>query len=282
LTSSVSGSTVTLSWSAPTTGAAATSYVIEAGSFPGGSDFVQPTGNLQTSFTAANVGNGTYFVRVRAANGAGMSTASNDVIVSVGGGDSTPRVGAPGAPRGLVTQVTGSTVVFGWSAPLDGGMPQTYWIDAGSSTGLSDLASFSTGSAATALAVPGVPAGTYYVRVRAANASGTSAPSNEAVVFVGGTTSCTVRPDPPVALRSTVSGATVLLQWGAAVGSPTSYIIEAGSGAGLADLLVSDSGSTALTMVATSVGAGTYFVRIRARNACGISDPSNEAVVVVQ
>src|SRR5262249_60215346 len=102
--SSVSGSTVTLSWSAPTTGAAATSYVIEAGSFPGGSDFVQPTGNLQTSFTAANVGNGTYFVRVRAANGAGMGTASNEVIVGVCGGGSPPEVGAPGAPRRLGPQ----------------------------------------------------------------------------------------------------------------------------------------------------------------------------------
>jgi peptidase C25-like protein len=281
LASSVSGSTVTLSWSAPATGSAPTTYVIEAGSFPGARDFVQATGALATSFTASNVGNGTYFVRVRAANGAGMGAASNEVIVAVGGSGSTPTAGTPGAPRGFVTQVTGSTVVFAWGAPLDGGTPQSYWIDAGSSTGLSDLASFSTGSVATAFVVPGVPAGTYYVRVRAANASGTSAPSNEAVVFVGGTTSCTVRPDAPAALQSAVAGSTVTLAWAAAVGTPTSYIVEAGSSSGLADLLVSDTGNTGRIMVATGVGHGTYFVRIRARNACGISDPSNEAVVVV-
>jgi predicted phage tail protein len=264
------------------TGTSPASYVIEAGSFPGASDYFLPTGTLATSFVATSVGTGTYFVRVRAANSAGMGAASNEVIVSVGAGDSAPRPGAPAAPRGFITQVTGSTVVFVWAAPAVGGTPQTYWIDAGSSTGLSDRASFSTGSAATAFVVPGVPAGTYYVRVRAANASGTSTPSNEAVVFVGGTTSCAVRPDAPVALRSTVDGSTVTLEWSGAVGSPTSYILEAGSRGGLADVLVSDTGNTGRTMVATNVGSGTYFVRVRARNACGTSDASNEAVVVVQ
>jgi len=171
--------------------------------------------------------------------------------------------------------------VFVWDAPADGGTPRTYWIDAGSTTGLSDLASFSTGSAATAFVVAGVPAGTYYVRVGGGNDAGTSAPSNEVVVFVGGVTSCSVRPDPPVELRSTVAGSTVTLEWGAAVGSPTSYIVEAGSSAGLANLLVSDTGNTGRVMVASGVGHGTYFVRVRGRNACGVSDPSNEAVVVV-
>src|SRR5262249_58992122 len=118
-------------------------------------------------------------------------------------------------------------------------------------------------------------------RVRAGNGAGTGAPSNEVVLFVGGVTSCSVRPDPPVALRSTVAGSTVTLEWVAAVGSPTSYIVEAGSSAGLANLLVSDTGNTAGVMVASGVGHGTYFVRVRARNACGISDPSNEVVVVV-
>ncbi|HKB11031.1 MAG TPA: fibronectin type III domain-containing protein, partial [Vicinamibacterales bacterium] len=283
LTSSVSGSTVYLAWEAAASGAAPTTYVIEAGAFPGSRDFVQATGDLATSFTADHVGNGTYFVRVRAANGAGMSAPSNEVIVTVDGGSggSAPRSGAPGTPRGLMSQVVGSTVTLAWSAPGDGGIAQSYWIDAGSSAGLKDLASFQTGNPATALVVPGVPAGTYYVRVRAANDAGTSAPSNEVVVFVGGTTSCSVRPDAPAALRSTVTGSTVVLEWSAAGGSPTSYIVEAGSSFGLANLLVSDTGNTGRTMVATGVGRGTYFVRVRARNACGTSDPSNEAVVVV-
>ena len=280
LTSTVSGATVTLSWSAPTTGAAATSYVVEAGAFPGRSDYVIPTGTLATSFVATGVGSGTYFIRVHGANAAGLGAGSNEVLVNVAS-DATPRPGAPGAPRALMAQVNGSTVIFAWLPPAEGGTPRTYWIDAGSSVGLSDLASFPTGSAATGIIIPDVPAGIYFVRVRAANDSGAGAASNETVAFVGGAASCVARPDPP-ALRSTVDGSTVTLAWSAAVGSPTSYIIEAGSSSGLANLLVTDTGSTGQAMVTPNVGAGTYFVRVRARNACGTSDPSNEAVVVVQ
>jgi len=44
---------------------------------------------------------------------------------------------------------------------------------------------------------------------------------------------------------------------------------------------VQDTGTPATTLAAPGVAAGTYFLRIRARNACGTSAPSNEAVAVV-
>jgi hypothetical protein len=78
-----------------------------------------------------------------------------------------------------------------------------------------------------------------------------------------------------------VSGSTVTLGWSAPSGAPTSYVIEAGSRSGAADLVVTDSGGTGTVMVATGVGGGVYFVRVRARNPCGTSSASNEAVIVV-
>jgi predicted phage tail protein len=245
---------------------------------------VQPTGNVATFFIADGVGVGTYFVRVRAASAAGVSAASNEVIVVVGSGSGqTPRSGAPAPPTGLVATVNGSMVSFAWNAPTSGGAPLQYRIDAGSSVGMSDLASFSTGNTATSVSVPGVPAATYYVRLRTVNEVGTSEPSNEVVVFVDGSSSaCSAPPAAPSALRFAVSGSTVTLTWNAAGGSPTSYIIEAGSFPGEADILVSDTGTKATAMVATGVGSSTYFVRIRARNSCGTSGSSNEVAIVVR
>src|SRR5262249_26057266 len=83
LASSVSGSTVTLSWVAAASGAAPASYVIEAGSFSGGRDFAQSTGSLATSFLATNVSNGTYFVRVPAANAPGTGAPSHQLLLIV-------------------------------------------------------------------------------------------------------------------------------------------------------------------------------------------------------
>jgi Peptidase family C25 len=282
LTSSVVGSTLTLTWAAPASGVAPDWYVIEAGSFSGARDFVQATGSLATSFTANDVGAGTYFVRVRAENGAGIGPASSEVIVAVGaGGGPSPTDDAPGPPVELVVAVDGSTIAFAWNAPAAGGAPSAYWLDAGSSVGLSDLASFPTGSAATSFSMSGVPAGTYYVRARAVNDAGTSVPSNEVFVFVAGDTACSAPPSAPSGLRFAVEGSTVTVAWNAAAGSPTSYIIEAGSFPGEADALVSDTGTTATTMIATGISSATYFVRVRGRNSCGTSGSSNEVAIVV-
>jgi len=91
----------------------------------------------------------------------------------------------PAAAANLFAAVNGSTVVLSWFQGPSPDPATSYVIQAGSSTGRSDLAVFDTGSTATTQTVTSVPAGTYFVRVRSRNSSGTSAPSNEIVVTVG-------------------------------------------------------------------------------------------------
>lgn len=87
-------------------------------------------------------------------------------------------------------------------------------------------------------------------------------------------------PGAPQNFGFSVNGALVALQWGApnAGGAPASYIIEAGSAPGLSNLAVAPVGGNAAQVQAP---AGTYFVRIKARNACGMSGASNEQVIRV-
>jgi predicted phage tail protein len=191
LTSSVNGTTVTLTWLVPTSLDPATSYVIEAGSSAGSTNIaVFDTLSAATSFTVTGVPAGTYFVRVRARNSAGTSAASNEVVVIVAGG---PCAGSPNAPSGLTASVNGSSVSLSWTASGSGCAPTGYVVEAGSTPGASNLANVNTGSAATTFSAGGVPAGTYYVRVRAANGSGASGPSNETIVIVGTSASLTGR-----------------------------------------------------------------------------------------
>ena len=58
------------------------------------------------------------------------------------------------------------------------------------------------------------------------------------------------------------------------------FVIEAGSSPGLANLamLVLDGSTRSFSVVAPP---GTYFVRIRGRNTCGVGPVSNEIVVTV-
>jgi len=185
-----------------------------------------------------------------------------------------------GAPTNLVASVVGSTVTLAWTAPNGGDPVSSYVIEAGTATGLANLASFSTGNASTVFHASGIGAGSYYVRVRSANAAGASAPSNEILLVVGGSPG--VPPGAPTGLTNTVNtGGTVGFAWNPASGSPTSYVVEAGSQSGLANLANSDLGSAATAMTATGVGGGTYYVRVRAKNGFGISGPSNEVVLTV-
>ena len=182
LVTTSSGSSVTLTWSAPASGDAVTSYAIEAGSATGLANLANfATGSTATSFSAGGVGNGTYYVRVRAQNASGTSAASNESVLVVGAAGCTT---APNAPSGLAITTSGSTVTLGWSASAGGCSPTSYLLQAGSSVGQSDLANSNVGNT-TSYVATGVGSSTYYVRVRAANAFGQSAPSNEFTLVVG-------------------------------------------------------------------------------------------------
>jgi hypothetical protein len=121
------------------------------------------------------------------------------------------------------------------------------------------------------------------LRVLAANTFGIGPPSNEVTLIVVDPSSCTAAPPVPTNLVPVVSGSTVTLGWSpVATPTVTSYVIEAGSAPGLADLAVVDTGTTVGTATFGGVSRGTYYVRVRSKNACGVSAGSNEVVVTVR
>jgi Tol biopolymer transport system component len=180
----VAGSAVSLSWTAPGIGGAASTYLIEAGSDPGMSNLASfTTGNPGTTFVAADVAEGLYYLRVKAINTGGTSGPSNEISLVVGCAS-----GPPGAPTGL----TGPIAFFGagyltWTAPavIPGiaSAATAYVLEAGTAPGLRDFAAIELGGTATSYYFTGLPEGFYYARVKARNACGLSAPSNEFRVY---------------------------------------------------------------------------------------------------
>ncbi len=61
----------------------------------------------------------------------------------------------------------------------------------------------------------------------------------------------------------------------------TSYVVEAGSSAGLSNLGVFEVNAEETFVHFLGVRDGVYYVRVKARNACGLSAPSNELRVVM-
>jgi predicted phage tail protein len=167
------------------------------------------------------------------------------------------------------------------TAPPTGGAPTSYVIEVGSSAGLSNLVVFDTGNTLASFSTIGVGSGAYFVRVRARNAAGTSGPSNEFIVIVGGGPGpCTGPPGTPAGLTFSINGSIVTLRWTAASGQPTTYIIEAGSSPQTSNLANLSTGNAG-TGLSAAAPPGTFYVRVRARNACGTSGSSNEIIVIV-
>jgi hypothetical protein len=77
--------------------------------------------------------------------------------------------------------VTGSTVVLSWTTG-SGGTPTSYTLTAAATPTGSPIATVTlTGLGAS---FTNVPPGTYYLRLTASNAAGTSAPSSQVTVTV--------------------------------------------------------------------------------------------------
>ena len=179
---------------------------------------------------------------------------------------------APAAPRALTAGVSGFSATVSW---LSDGAADTFLVEAGSSSGTTDVGIFPVGTATSATGALG--AGRYFVRVKSVGDAGVSPASSEVILDVPSTS---VAPEAPGGLSGTVTAGVVTLRWRAAAGNAASYVIEAGSGPGLANLAVLATGHLDTTFV-TAAPPGTYHVRVRATNAFGQSGASNEIVVVV-
>jgi predicted phage tail protein len=222
-----------------------------------------PTGSTAPFFTLANAPSGAFYVRVRTVTAAGTSDPSNEIRVFI----NTPA--APSAPTNLLATVNGSDVALAWQNTAAGGATTSMMLDA-------------TGSFIGSLPVPlggsasfgGVPPGTYTISLRAVNAVGSSGSSNAVTITVPGT--CSGAPLAPENLVIAKNGATLSLFWDLppAGPAPTGYtIVVTGAFNGAVDLL-----QRAIT---ATVGAGTYYISVRATNACGVSQQTAAQAVTV-
>ena len=85
-------------------------------------------------------------------------------------------------------------------------------------------------------------------------------------------------PGAPADFRFSLQGSLVTLQWNSVSGAGA-YILEAGSATGLANLATFE---LAQNVVQVNAPPGSYFVRVRARNQCGVSGGSNERLIQVR
>jgi predicted phage tail protein len=171
--------------------------------------------------------------------------------------------------------VSGTSVTLTWQRNPSGGAPTDYILYIGTSTWGTEVINGRSLGNVTSVSLT-LPVGTYYARVRARNSAGTSR-SNDPVSFRIGTTLAA-----PTELTAEWSGTQATLSWApsdaeSAEKAPSNYVLEAGSAPGLTDVAAISLGET--TTFSTDVPSGVYYVRVRATNDQGDSDPTEEIVV---
>jgi hypothetical protein len=268
LQTQVSGTTVAFQWGLS---AGATGYTFQIGSAPGLANVVHaPIGQIFGG--ELTLGLGTYYWRVIATNAHGASTSA-EAQFSV-----TSTCGVSTPPRDLVASVTGGHVMLVWSPPTLGPV-STYIVEAGSSSGGANLFNAPVGPNTTVQAF--VPGGVYFVRVRAGNACGNSAPSNE-IFFTVGSVGGDL-PAQPQDLRLTLTATMATVTWNPGSNSvpPEAFIIEAGSAPGLSDQAVIVVSGQTLSFTTTRPGPGNYYVRVRARSGPAVGPATPDVLLIV-
>jgi Fibronectin type III domain len=102
--------------------------------------------------------------------------------------------------------------------------------------------------------------------------------SPTAPTSVGSTTNGCTSPAAPSNLTATVSGTTVVFNWSGVTGA-NDYMVRVGTTSGSSNVLSTNTTQTNYTW--KGVDRGTYYARIEARNSCGNSPSSNEAVFTI-
>lgn len=176
--------------------------------------------------------------------------------------------------QNLQASVAGNLVTITWTPPPAAPAGATYHLQVGSVPGGSNVFEGNVGSV-TAIGGGAVPNGAYYARVAMVYPSGAVGALSRELSFT-----VPAAPQAPVGLAFSLTGRTLTLSWSAPPGGGVAdYVVEAGSAPGAVDIYSGSAGaSTALSAV---VPPSTYFIRVRARNAGGVSPPSNEVLVHV-
>ena len=225
--------------------------------------------NDATTYAVTGLAGGTtYYYRLRAVNASGTSADSNTITVLT-------VVTAPVATAATSVNATGFAANWGAVTGAD-----SYRLDVSTSNTFGTYVPGFWGlnvNNATTYAVTGLAGGTtYYYRLRAVNASGTSADSNVITVL-------TV-PAAPVATTATAITATGFgANWGAVTGA-VSYRLDVSTsntfGSFVAGYQDQNVGNVLTYAVTGLAGGSTYYYRLRAVNASGTSADSNVITVL--
>ena len=175
----------------------------------------------------------------------------------------------PPAPTGLSAAAGNSTVSLSWTGSSGA---TSYNVYRGTSSGGESGTPIATGLTGTSYTDSSVTNGsTYFYKVAAVNAAGTSGQSNEA--------SATPEPSIPPApatLLATPGNATVTLNWTASSGATSYSVFRGTSSGGEGSTAIGTSTGTSYTDSSVTNGT-TYFYTVKAVNTAGTSGSSIEA-----
>ena len=174
------GASVTFLWTAPATGPAPSSYIVDIGTAPAASDTSETTTPTAGTTFTTSLPDGTYFARVRSKNANGTSAPTSDVQLTVGAGGAAP------APPTLGVTASGFTMSLSFT-PGPGTLPAKYELEYFEAPNTPDFVQFATVTRPTPWSFGADPNGgvqTYRFRVRAVAFSGAESLSNEVSVTV--------------------------------------------------------------------------------------------------
>jgi hypothetical protein len=267
--SAASGQAITVGWATQNgTATAPSDYATKSGSL----SFA--VGATSRSFTVSVKGD-----RLAEGNEQFFAVLSGAVNATIAKASGTATIvnddGGAAAPQRVMVAVDGAMVTLSWSSG-DVRTSSAYVVEVGTTFGGAELGRFPVGAATRVSGAPGP--GTYYARIRAISPAGDDPGSSE-MIFT--TPPSPLPPRTPEGLTAMVgSDHLVTLNWNAASGNATTYVIDVGSASGRTDLVSIGTGNLDTTFT-TIAPPGTYFVRVRALNAFGASAESNEVTVAV-
>ncbi len=194
----------------------ATTYFLDVSTNNSFSTFIASNNNRNvsnvTSASVSGLAPGTnYFYRIR----------SNDGTTSSGNSSFESVLTIPATPTpGATTAITQSGFTLNWNAV--GGVVSNYFLDVATNVSFTNYVpgynNLSVPGNVTTQVVSGLNPGTYYARIRSANASGSS--PNSTIVTVA-----TVPPNPIAVESSSVTSTAFAAKWNSSTGA-TSYLLD--------------------------------------------------------